>query len=181
MIYEKNLTGRYVELRSADLDDAEFTLNIRRDPEFKNFFPNFTGTPETQKAWLKYQREKPGDYFFVIWDLKTNTRAGTISVYDIQGDECEGGRVAVRSKNPFHAVEAQLLADEFAFKILGLKKVHAHVFADNKRALNFSKLFENTFEPAEYDQDLKREIIHAYRTPQDFERAYKKISAMLYR
>ena len=181
MICGKNLTGRYIELRSADIDDAEFTLNIRLDPDFKKFFPDFKGTPETQANWIKFQREKAGDYFFVIWDIKNNSRIGTISVYDVHDGEAEGGRLAVKSSNPFHSIEAQLLADKFAFESLGVKKIHAYIFADNTRALNFSRLFGNTFEPAKFDPESNREMIHVYRTHEDFIKASKKIEAMIYR
>ncbi len=181
MIYENNLSGRYVELRSANVSDADFTLNIRLDPDFKKYFPDFKGTPETQANWIRSQREKSGDYFFVIWDIKNNSRIGTISVYDFHDGECEGGRLAVKSSNPFHSVEAQLLADKFAFEILGVNKIHAYVFADNTRALNFSRLFGNVFEPAKFDPESNREIVHVYRTLENFNNARKKIEAMLYR
>ena len=94
MFYDELLEGRYVDLRSVDENDAEFTLKIRQDPEFTKFLPKIENTLEQQKNWIRYQRNKEGDYFFVVQN-KAGERIGTIGLFDVTDVQCEGGRVAV--------------------------------------------------------------------------------------
>ncbi len=78
-----NLVGRYVELRSAKVEDAEFALNIRHTPKAMKFMPPLDITLEQQKSWIEKQRITEGDYFFIVFN-KNNERVGVLSVYDIQ-------------------------------------------------------------------------------------------------
>ncbi len=85
-----NLVGRYVELRSAKVEDAEFALNIRHTPKAMKFMPPLDITLEQQKSWIEKQRITEGDYFFIVFN-KNNERIGVISVYDIHDKQGEIG------------------------------------------------------------------------------------------
>ena len=89
MFVDKPLVGETVELRACDARDAEFTLSLRNDPRMAGFIPPLDISIDEQKKWIRMQREKAGDYFFIIWDKKLGKRIGTISVYDIDGDTAE--------------------------------------------------------------------------------------------
>ena len=43
------IEGRYVDLRSATIEDAEFTLAIRQAPEFSKWLPRIDNTIDQQK------------------------------------------------------------------------------------------------------------------------------------
>lgn len=173
------IEGRYIDLRSCTEDDAEFTRAIRNDPEFVKFLPAIDNTLEQQKAWIRHQREKEGDYFFVVWDKEGN-RIGTISIYDINGDHAESGRLAIKGSNPFQALEAQILSFRFAFNFLGLECIDGFIFADNDRAIRFNKQFGGIHYPPETDED-GRKIIKIENWREDFEKVDKKLSSILYR
>ena len=179
MVYDRVIEGKYVDLRSCTEDDAEFTREIRRDPEFSKFFPALDNTIEQQKSWIKHQREKEGDYFFVVWN-KAGNRIGTISIYDVEGEYAESGRLAIKSNNPFEAIEAQILSFRFAFGVLGLNCINGYIFADNDRAIRFNKQFAGKQYPPTIDEN-GREIIKIENWKDDFELADKKLSSILYR
>lgn len=179
MAITEPIEGRYVDLRSCTEDDAEFTRAIRKDPEFVKFLPAIDNTIDQQKAWIRKQREKNGDYFFVVWDKKDN-RIGTISVYDVNGTHAESGRLAIKGNNAFQGIEAQILAFRFAFGNLKLECIDGFIFADNERAIRFNKQFGGKQYPPEIDEH-GREIVKIENWREDFEKVDKKFSSMLYR
>ena len=179
MVYEKAIEGKYVTLRSCTEEDAEFTLGIRKDPDFVDCFPPLDITFDQQKAWISKQREKPGDYFFVVWDKEGN-RIGTISIYGVEGKRAESGRLAIKGTNPFQAIEAQILSFRFAFGELGLECIDGYIFADNDRAIRFNKQFAGHHHEPELDED-GREIIRIENWKEDFEKVDKRLSSILYR
>lgn len=65
MYFDGVIEGRFVELKSVTVDDAEFTRNIRLDPDFAEFFPPLNNTIEQQKQWIENHKTKKGDYF--LW------------------------------------------------------------------------------------------------------------------
>lgn len=178
MFYDKTIEGRYVDLRSAKVEDAEFARAIRREPLFSKFFPPLDNTIEEQRQWLRCQHDKPGDYFFVVWDKQGN-RIGTISLYDINGGTAESGRIAIKG-NAFQAMEAQLLNFKFAFDVLHLTTVVGYIFADNERALRFNQQFGGAFyEPEMHDNGHM--MVKVSFSKEQVETAEKKIGRMLYR
>lgn len=179
MAVTEPIEGRYVDLRSCTEDDAEFTRDIRKDPEFVKFLPEIDNTIEEQKAWIRNQRAKEGDYFFVVWD-KEGRRIGTISIYNINGQRAESGRLAIKGSNPFQGIEAQCLSFRFAFGQLGLECIDADIFADNERAIRFNKQFGGRHYPPKMDAH-GHEIIPCENWREDFEKADRRLSSMLYR
>ena len=173
------IIGRYVELRSCTEEDAVYTLALRKDPDFIKFFPRIDNTIDQQKVWIKNQREKDGDYFFVVWD-KENNRIGTISIYNVHGERAESGRLAIKGENAFQGIEAQILSFRFAFEVLGLECIDAFIFADNERAIRFNKQFAGRHYPPETDKN-GREIIRVENWREDFEKVDKRLSSILYR
>ena len=173
------IKGRYVDLRSCTEDDAEFTRAIRMDPEFVKFLPAIDNTVEQQKAWIRSQREKDGDYFFVVWD-KAGDRIGTVSIYGVNGTRSEAGRLAIKGRNAMQGIEAQMLLFRFGFNVLGLECIDGFIFADNERALRFNKQFGGIHYPPEEDEN-GRMIIRIENWRKDYELVDKKFSAILYR
>ena len=140
MVFDGEIVGKYVTLRSATVDDAEFTLSIRQDKELTRYLPYLDITLEQQIAWIKKQRETKGDYFFVVLN-KDQKRIGTNSVYDIKDGKGETGRLAMRDCSALESLENQFLLSSFSFRTLGLKETYAYTRKENKRALNFSEFF----------------------------------------
>lgn len=178
MVYEKVLEGKYVDLKACTEDDAEFTLSLRMDPKLGKYFPKVEHSVNEQKVWIRSQREKDGDYFFVVWN-KAGDRIGTIAIYNIENGEGEGGRIIIKSKDAFDVFEAQMLLDKFAFDILGLNLMKGFIFSDNKRAIRFSKQVSGKFFAPEIDENGRR-IIRVETTKEDFMLIYQKMSNLIY-
>ena len=121
MATTKPIIGKYVDLVPCTEDDADFTREIRKDPEFVKYLPLIDNTIEQQKSWIRSQREKEGDYFFVVWNKKQE-RIGTISIFDVFGNPPKAGRLALKG-NAFENIEAQYLSFDFAFNMLKLEKL----------------------------------------------------------
>ena len=178
MVYDGVIEGKYVDLRSCTEEDAEFTLSLRKDPKLGKFFPVIDNTVEQQTEWIRHQRAKEGDYFFVVRN-KQGDRIGTISVYNIADGEGESGRIIIRSANPFDASEAQLLLARFGFHTLGLKQMKGFVFAENKRAIRFNKQFAARLIGPEEDEH-GRMVVRTETTRDEFEAIDRKISSLIY-
>ncbi len=182
MIYDKIISGRYVDLRSATLDDAEFTLSIRLDPEIRKCFPPFEGTLETQKAWLTSQMQKDNDYFFVVIEKSTGERIGTVSVYDIDFEkrDAETGRYVIKSENPIIVAEVMLLLHKFVFEELDLQKIHGFVLSHNKRAIRLNKFFGATFSSEIIDEKNNIPVFQTKLLRENFQKVASKISKYIY-
>ena len=183
MIYNGIIAGRYVDLRSATLDDAEFTLNLRLDPEIRKCFPPFDSNLEKQKIWLTNQMQKDNDYFFIIIDKQNNQRIGTISVYgvDYETREAESGRIVIKKNSRFQSVEAQFLINHFAFYDLGLNLLHVSVRSENQRAINFHKFLGFTVFPPRFDNKMGCSIVPGELFKKDFEKIESNYKELLYK
>lgn len=178
MFFDGVVEGRFVDLKSVTIDDAEFTRNIRLDPDFAKFFPTLNNTIEQQRKWIEEHQTKEGDYFFVVWD-KNGERVGTISVYDIVDESCESGRLAIKG-NAFQCTEAQMLIFKFAFEKLGVDTVIGYILADNERAIRFNKQFGCVLDKPEL-HDNGHMMVKATYTREAVEKATERIKKMMYR
>lgn len=178
MIYEKMMQGQFVYLKSATSDDAEFTLALRQNPALTKYLPKLDITLEQQKNWINIQREKAGDYFFVVRNNEDKP-IGTVSIYNISGNESESGRLALIG-NALENTEAALLLFKFAFDVLGLKKVTGYIVDGNKRAERFNRQF--SCEIGRSEENENGEIIRRTSiTDESFRETEKKLQKLLYR
>lgn len=177
MVFDGSIEGKYVKLISATVDDAEFTLKLRQDPELNKYLPRIDNTIEQQIQWINHQREKKDDYFFVIWDMNGN-RIGTISIYDIEDDHAEAGRLIVRG-NAFQSMEAQMLSFEFGFVYLKLNQIYSYIYADNVRALRFNQQFGGIIESPKLHAG--KQECKTTNNKEDFFICQKKLKKFLYR
>lgn len=115
MAVSKVLSGELVQLVPVEDEHAQFTRQIRSDPELTQFIPALHNTLQEQRAWIARQREKDGDYFYIIAD-KAGQPLGTVAVYDIdaENDRCEFGRYISRG-NALQNVEAAILLLDYIF------------------------------------------------------------------
>ena len=162
MVYQKTIDGKYVYLKSADVDDADFTLSLRKDPSLTRYLPKLDITVEQQKRWIETQRSKEGDYFFVV-RRKDHTPIGTVSIYNVNGDTSESGRLALIG-NAIENTEAALLLFCFAFDILHLKTVTGYTIDGNKRADRFNRQYGCVAAEPEMDENgemIRRTVLTA--------------------
>ena len=137
MVYENEIKGHFVKLRSITLEDAEFSYNLRKDPRFVSIMGQPAATLEDQVKFIEWQMKQPGDYYFVVYD-NDNNKIGLIGVYDISGKCGEIGRT-LNVGSPEQTMETSLLLHDFAMKTLKLEKVTFVVYKQNKQQLSFHK------------------------------------------
>ena len=178
MIIEGFLEGKYVDLKPCTEDDAEFTRDIRKDPGFVKYLPEIDNSIDQQKAWIKSQRAKDGDYFFVVWD-KAGNRIGTVSVFDIVGKTGKTGRLALKG-NALQNIEAQYLSFDFAFNTLNIQGLWGFIYTENHRAIRFAQTFGVTIEDPK-ESDTGRSIREVWFYKNNFIKQVNTIHRMIYR
>lgn len=177
MYLEKIIRGKYVDIKSLDESDAEFTLNLRKDPEMAKYLPPLNISLDQQKEWIRKQRETEGDYFWVMLDKEGN-RFGTFGIYDVNLCEPKGRSLAAKG-NPLQNIEGMYLIFKYAFETLNVEKVLGWVYAENVRAARFAELFGALpGDPVEIDGQIIREYAHKKK---EFQLAEGKVRKMLYR
>lgn len=179
MTYDKIICGRHVDIRSASLNDAEQTLKLRQESPKTMFLHRLDNDIDKQKSWLQTQRERTGDYFFVILD-KEGSMIGTMGIYDIVGKRGHAGRL-LSYGNAFQSFEGHLLAVRFAFDYLGLDELWADVDVRNKSSFEFCKRFGFQFEAPVYDSELDRQVQYGSLYKSDFEAYAQKVQRFIYR
>ena len=130
MVYDKIIEGLTVNLRAVQIDDAEITFSMRSDGEKTKYMHPTYGTVEDQRKYIKRQREKDGDYLFVVTD-KAGKIIGMRGIYNVSNDHAESGRT-IGYGDAFQNMEALILGLDFAFNILGVNKVFMDAAADNQ-------------------------------------------------
>lgn len=137
MVYEKTIIGRFVDMRSITLEDAEFSYSIRSEEKNRHTVGHPAATVEEQRKFIEWQMKQPGDYYFVVTNKK-GKRVGLIGVYNIIGDTAEIGR-EVSDGNPMEAMEAEVLLADFYRDYLNLKTVYSVIYLNNKKHLSNQK------------------------------------------
>ena len=177
MYFEKPIEGKYIDLKCIDESDAEFTLELRQDPEFVKYLPKLDITIEQQKQWINIQQKTQDDYFWVVMDKKGN-RLGTVGIFDIFSDPPKAGRLAIKG-NALQNIEANYLAYKYGLDNLGLNKLWGFIYAENERAIRFAELFGGILcEAYEMDGRLVRDVV--FKQP-EFGFAEQKVRKMIYR
>ncbi|MBR1508301.1 MAG: GNAT family N-acetyltransferase [Eubacterium sp.] len=131
MVYDKEFRGNFVYFKSINEEDAEFSFNIRNAENNRSTVGQLAESVEAQREFIRRQRQKPGDYYFVVYN-NNDEKIGLIGVYDIVGDAGEVGR-EVNDGSPVEAMEAEILLEDFAIDILGLKRKIAVIYTNNRK------------------------------------------------
>lgn len=139
MVYVDICKGIYVNLRSVEENDAVFTARLRSDKDLCKHIHRVDATIEGQKKFIKTQRTKEGDYYFLIIN-QADIPLGTIALYHIEGRSAELGRW-VSYGNAFENVEAVLLLHDLAFERFGMDEVYTCTNVENKKIVGFWKHF----------------------------------------
>lgn len=163
MVYDKVIQGKFVDLKSITLDDAdvEFSYRIRKEEKNCKTVGQLAASLEEQKKFIEWQIKEPGDYYFVVWNKK-GERIGLIGVYDIHDGIGELGR-EVNNGSSVEAMETEVLLDEFCRTILHLKKITYVIYLSNKKHINNHKkrgvemkkiVMRNGVKCAYYERDM---------------------------
>lgn len=139
-----NINGKNTQLRTAELKDAEFILQLRTQSDKTQFLSQVENDLAKQQAWLQAYKQKEQDgqeYYFVI-ETHAGEKLGLVRVYDLQPYSfCWGSWLIKDSAPKTTAIESALLIYEFGFGQLGYKKAHFDVRKGNERVIAFHQRF----------------------------------------
>ena len=120
---EKQIVGENITLRPINLDDDSFVAKLRSEEKVYQFLSSDSPTSkEDQRKWIQSFLVNQKEYYFIIIENTTNTRKGTISLYNINNERAEFGRYV--SLDAICAIEAELLILKFGFEILSLENIY---------------------------------------------------------
>lgn len=131
MVYEGVIKGRFVELKSITTEDAQFSFDIRSAPENRETVGVLAKTVEDQRKYIEWQMKEPNDYYFVVYNRK-GEKIGLIGIYDIHDDIGETGR-EVNNGSCVEVIEAEILLQDFAMDVLGLKRSCCVIYTNNDK------------------------------------------------
>lgn len=138
------ITGKTIALRTAEITDAEFILELRTQSDKTQFLSQVENDLAKQQTWLKaykLKEQKGEEYYFVI-ESKTGEPLGLVRVYDLQPDSFCWGSWLIKDGAPQStAIESALLIYEFGFGQLGYKNAHFDVRKGNERVIAFHQRF----------------------------------------
>lgn len=180
MKYDKVIKGKYVTLRSVEIEDAQVTLDMRLNPKNSGkFFHSVGGDVEKQAEWIRKQHVKEGDWFFIAEDNEGKP-VGTIGMCDVDGDSGFSSRL-IGIGNAFQSFEIQMLILDWGFSYLNLSIIRGDVDENNGPALRFAKNFGWKFEEPEFDEERGRKVIFLSLTREQYQPAREKLTKMIYR
>ncbi len=145
MIYTEKISARYAYLRHVTVEDAQFILSLRTDPKYSKYINDTENDLDIQIEWIIQQQSRPDDYYFVICDVDDRPR-GVISLYNFDHTRlnAEMGRL-ICPKSPVELYTSFILISEFAFKILGLKRMFLRMNPNNADVIAVTRKFGATF------------------------------------
>ena len=133
----KTISGKYVNLRTAEISDADFILSLRLNKKLSRYIKSTDPSIEKQKIWIEKKQNQQNDYHMII-ELKDGRRVGVIAVYDINDGVFEWGRWLIVPNSPIHiAIESCYLVYNFAFNTLKLNATKSKLRKKNKNVLKF--------------------------------------------
>lgn len=131
------ISGKYINLRTAEISDAKFILSLRLNKKLSRYLKPTNPSIENQKHWIEQKQNHKNDYHMII-ELKDGTQIGVIAVYNIQDDIFEWGRWIISPNSPIYvSLESCYLAYNFAFNTLGLMATKSKIRKNNKSILRF--------------------------------------------
>ena len=138
------IEGKRINLRLIEIEDADFLLSLRLDPNKSRHLSKVDDDLEKQLKWLTdyKQRECLNDEYYFIIEDKDNSPFGCVRLYDFIKDSFCWGSWILKSDSPsFMAVESALQVYEFAFYTLKFNKCHFDVRKENTSVVAFHERF----------------------------------------
>jgi len=131
------LIGKNIDLRPITINDAEFILSLRLNPELSQYLNPVENNLEKQGKWLKNCIQDPQQWYFIIQNKKSE-RVGAIRIYDVENKNfCWGSWIVIPEARPYASLESIVLLYQYAFFELGFETTHFDVRKKNQKALDF--------------------------------------------
>ena len=138
------LEGKNINLRTVEIEDADFIYTMRQNRKKTKYLSKVTGTVDSQKEWIKNykQREDEEKEFYFIIESKNKDKFGLVRIYDLKNDSfCWGSWLIKEDAPKTTAIESALQIYEFGFYKLGFEKSHFDVRKGNDKVIAFHQRF----------------------------------------
>ena len=138
------ISGKNINMRTVELNDADFIYKMRQNQSKTKYLSNVTGTVVDQKNWISnYQyREKDKKEFYFIIESKEGENLGLVRMYDFKDNSFCWGSWLIKDNAPKStAIESALQIYEFGFHKLGFNQSHFDVRKGNDKVTAFHKRF----------------------------------------
>ena len=138
------LKGKNINLRTVEIEDADFIYTMRQNRKKTKYLSKVTGTVDSQKEWIKNykQREDEEKEFYFIIESKSKEKLGLVRMYDFKNDSfCWGSWLIKEDAPKSTAIESALQIYEFAFYKLNFNKSHFEVQKGNDKVIAFHQRF----------------------------------------
>lgn len=179
MVYDKVLEGRTVRLRSIEERDAEASYRMRIDPEKSRYIHQDKGTVEDQRRYILAQREKPGDYYFIVEDLQgVPIGLKAICDYDAEKKTAESGRF-IGCGSQIQNMEALMMGFDFAFNVLKVKRVIMSALEGNTWMLGIQKKFGAKYTHRHHEEGMPYDNLYSMLTAEDYASTRPKIEGLI--
>lgn len=136
--------GKNINLRTVEIEDAEFIYEMRQDQVKTRYLSKVTGTVESQKEWIKNykKREIEEKEFYFLIESKSKEKLGLVRMYDFQDNSfCWGSWLIKENAPKTTAIESALQIYEFGFYKFGFEKSHFDVRKGNDKVIAFHQRF----------------------------------------
>ncbi len=131
--------GKKVNLREAEVSDAEFILSLRTDDKLSRFISKVDNDLEKQKQYILNHQHIGEDCYFIV-ESKDGEKYGTARIYDVRGDNFQGGSMISKHNTPFYVVYCGYFAFfDYAFFELNKKCCEINVVKGNDSVINLHK------------------------------------------
>ena len=147
MVYEQGIRGQAMYLRPVETSDAKFLVEIRNDEKLSRYLHPVSLSVKAEEEWILKQRERDGDYFFMICD-KEHKSLGAVRLCNIANGSGEVGSL-ISYGNSIQNMEAELCVIDFAFDVVGLEFLHGYTLVENRPVISYHKKFGYVYEAEE--------------------------------
>lgn len=167
MVFDGILYGKTVRLRSVDESDAVITLKMRLNAYVNQYLTKIDNDVEKQREFINKQRVSDGDYLFIA-ENKDGVPIGMRRIYHVspKGDTCYTGSL-IGLGNAVQNTEIALMGYDFAFQILGVKKIFLEAVADNENVINSQKRY-GAVEIRREKNDIFGELVYQELTRESY-------------
>ena len=139
------IKGKNIYFKLVEVEDADFILKLRTNPVLNKHISLVKDDIKLQIEWITKYKEREyenKEYYFIIYENKTNKKIGTIRVYQIEENSCVWGSfIFLENLNPLYSIEAVIMNYDFIFFDLKKEIVNFDVRKSNKQVLLFHKKF----------------------------------------
>jgi len=158
------IIGSNILLTDATVDDAEFIISLRLDPQKMKHLSATSTRLEDQVNWLSSYKSRNDQAYFIIRDKNMN-RLGCVRIYDpIEYSYCWGSWLMINGLSPLISIESALLVYAYG-RYLGFKdaridvrKENTHVWTFHEKLFSAKRVSETSID---YFYVVKEELIEA--------------------